>query len=129
MVWPTKILIGETKSVLNKAARLVFSAPLRTPTTSFLMEFHWLPVKARVEFKICVMTFKVIKFGKPGYLSQLSLPASRDSVIVLRSGDDPYHLNETRVVQERSFADQSFSYIAPRLYNRLSMSMEQLTSR
>lgn len=49
--------------------------------------------------------------------------------MVLRSGDDPYHLNETRVVQERSFADRSFSYIAPRLYNRLPMSMKQLTSR
>jgi len=47
-----KYSLRRLQSVLNRAARLVFSAPPKTPTTSFLIELHWLPIKARIEFKI-----------------------------------------------------------------------------
>ena len=123
-----KYSLRRLQSVLNRAARLVFLAPPRTPTTSFLIELHWLPIKARIEYKICLMTYKVIKFGEPEYLSELLLPATGGSAMELRSSDDDYNLNEPRAVQERSFADRSFSYVAPRLYNRLPASMKQLAS-
>ena len=35
------------------------------------MELHWLPVRARIEFKIILITFKVIKGLPPKYLSVL----------------------------------------------------------
>ena len=35
------------------------------------MELHWLPVSARIEFKIILITFKVIKGLPPKYLSVL----------------------------------------------------------
>ena len=46
----------------------------------------------------------------------------------LRSSDDPYHLCEPRAVGESNFANRSFSYIAPRLYNKLPLSPKQIKS-
>ena len=46
----------------------------------------------------------------------------------LRSADDPYRLHESRVIGERVFANRSFSYIAPRLYNKLPITIKQIDS-
>ena len=42
------------------------------------MELHWLPVRARIEFNILLITFKIIKGLAPKYLSDLIaiLPSS-----------------------------------------------------
>ena len=82
------------------------------------MKVHWLPVKARIEFKICLITFKALKFSQPLYIRELlSLPPV-EPVMGLRSSDDPYHLCEPRAVGESNFTNRSFSYVAPRLHNK-----------
>ena len=73
------------------------------------------------------MTFKVLKFHKP-YLVGLLSPQTADLNMALRSSDDPYRLTEPRAVGEHPFAARSFSYMAPRLYNRLPVSLKQLDS-
>ena len=92
------------------------------------MKFHWLPVKARVEFKICFITFRALKFNQPLYIREfLSLPPV-ESVMSLQSSDDPYHLCELRAVGESNFTNRSFSYVAPRLYKKLPISLKQIES-
>ena len=59
------VILKKVQSVLNKTARLIFNLPPRVPTTSSLIELHWLPFKARIEFKICLITFKALKFNQP----------------------------------------------------------------
>ena len=61
------VILKKVQSVLNRAARLIFSLPPRVPTTSLLIELHWLPLKARIECKICFITFKALKFNHPSY--------------------------------------------------------------
>ena len=43
-----KVTLKKVQSILNRAARLIYSLPPQVPTTPFLMKLHWLPVKARV---------------------------------------------------------------------------------
>ena len=45
------VILKKVQSVLNRAARLIFNLPPTVPTTSSLTELHWLPLKARIEFK------------------------------------------------------------------------------
>ena len=92
------------------------------------MELHWLPIGARIEFKICLMVFKVLKYGEPTYLLSLLSPLTSGTDMTLRSTDDVYRLAEPRAVNERSFAARSFSYVAPRLYNGLPVSLKRLDS-
>ena len=51
------VILKKVQPVLNRAARLIFNLPPRAPTTSSLIKLHWLPLKARIEFKICLITF------------------------------------------------------------------------
>ena len=123
-----KVTLKKVQSILNRAARLIYSLPPQVPTTPFLMKLHWLPVKARVEFKICLITFRALKFNQPLYIRELLSLAPVEPVMSLRSSDDPYHLCEPRAVGESNFANCSFSYVAPRLYNKLPLSLKQIES-
>ena len=123
-----KVTLKKVQSILNRAARLIYSLPPQIPTTPFLMKLHWLPVKARVEFKICLITFRALKFNQPLYIRELLSLAPVEPVMSLWSSDDPYHLCEPRAVGESNFANRSFSYVAPRLYNKLPLSLKQIES-
>ena len=118
------VILKRVQSVLNRAARLIFSLLPRVPTTSSLIDLHWLPLKARIEFKICLITFKTLKFNQPSYIRELLSFSSHVSTSGLRSADDPYCLHEPRAIGERGFANRSFSYIAPRLYNKLPITIK-----
>ena len=65
------VILKKVQSVLNRAARLIFNLPPRVPTTSSLIELHWLLLKGRIEFKICLITFKALKFNQPSYIREL----------------------------------------------------------
>ena len=45
----------------------------------FLMKPHWLPVKPKIEFKICLITFKALKFNQPLYIRELLSPVEQVS--------------------------------------------------
>ena len=56
------------------------------------MDFHWLPVKFRIEFKILLIVFKIFRGLAPSYLSFLiiSKPVSKFN---LRSSSDSTFLS------------------------------------
>ena len=91
-------------------------------------ELHWLPLKASIEFKICFITFKALKFNQPSYIRELLSFSSHESTLGLRSADDPYRLHEPRTIGERGFANCSFSYLAPLLYNKLPITIKLIDS-
>ena len=122
------VTLKKVESILNRAARLIYSLHPQVPTTPFLMKLHWLTVKARVEFKICLITFRALKFNQPLYIRELLSLAPVEPVMSLRSSDDPYHLCEPRAVGESNFANRSFAYVAPRLFNTLPLSLKQIES-
>ena len=72
--------------------------------------------------------FKALKFNQPQYIVDLLAGSIGGTHVALRSSDDPYRLYEPRAVGERVFAERSFSYAAPRLYNKLPMVVKQQTS-
>ena len=74
---------------MNRAARLIFNLPPGVPTTFSLIEPDWLPLKVRIEFKICLITFKALKFNQPSYIRELLSFSSHKSTLGLRSADDP----------------------------------------
>ena len=122
------VILKKVQSVLNRAARLVFNLSPRVPTTSSLIELHWLPLKARIRPKICLITSKALEFNQPSYIRELLSFSSHESTLGLRSADDPYRLHEPRAIGERGFANRSFSYIAPHLYNKLKITIKLIDS-
>ena len=122
------VILKKVQSFLNRATRLIFNLPPWVPTTSSLIELHRLPLKARIKFKICLISFKALKFNQPIYIRELLSFSSHESTLCLRSADDPYRLREPRAIGERGFANRSFSYITPCLYNKLPIAIKLIDS-
>jgi len=55
------------QSVLNAAARLVFSARRSERITPLLRYLHWLRVPERIRFRLCVLTFRCLNGTAPSY--------------------------------------------------------------
>jgi hypothetical protein len=53
-------LLDRLQSVLNAAARLVFSARRSEHITPLLRELHWLRVPNRIRFRLCVLVYTAV---------------------------------------------------------------------
>ena len=91
--------------------------PLRERITPSLIELHWLPMKARIIYKMCLLTYKTLKFGKPKHLTEYLVPFGLETSVAVRHANDRHRLFEPRTI--RSSGEKPFQYSAPRLYNKL----------
>ena len=67
-VWCSRGGFKKVQLVQNAEARLVTGAREFDHITPVLREFHWLPVKQGIIFKIGVIMFKCFNGGAPDYL-------------------------------------------------------------
>lgn len=110
-------LLKKLQLIMNRAARLIKGHSLRERITPVLIELHWLPIKARIIYKQCVMVYQALKFGKPEYMINLLAAFQVDSNITLRHSVELHRLREPRY--HRESGRRAFDRSAPKLYNRL----------
>ena len=108
--------------MFNRAARLIAGTPPRERITQVLIELHWLPIKARIVFKIYVLTYTALNTGKPAYLRNKLSKFTTELGVSIRYSHDPHRLDEPRMNKE--IGTRSFKYSAPRLFNSLPRSMK-----
>ena len=92
------------------------SQTLQNTNTShqYSKKLHWLPIKQRIDYKLCLLTYKTLTNQQPTYLyNSLSFPSHTVST---RSSDSlvlsiPY--------VRSSLGKRAFSVIGPRLWNSL----------
>ena len=63
--------LDKIQRVQNTAARIIFRLPKFCHISPTLFSLHWLPVRYRIDFKICLLTFKAIHGFAPSYLCEL----------------------------------------------------------
>ena len=114
-----KYEIRKLQSVQNTAARLLGGLKRYDHVTPILRdELHWLPIRARIEFKIALLTYKALHNQAPQYLSSMCHLAS-DSAGLSRNrsatnGDIiPLSWNTTH------YGKRSFYYSSPQIWNNL----------
>jgi len=76
LVGTTVYLQDRLQSVLNAAARLVYSRRTSEHTTPLLRELHWLRVPERIQFRLCVLAYHCVHRTAPAYLSASLRPTS-----------------------------------------------------
>jgi len=69
--------------VQNAAARLIFNLGRNKHTTPCLIQLHWLPVRFRIVYKLCVLMHNIRASKSPCYLSDIVQPTT---VTATRSG-------------------------------------------
>ena len=76
------------KSVLNAAARLIYQLRSSDHITDALVCLHWLRIPERIEYKIALLSYKVMTGMVPQYLEPLKSVSSTclaDGLCVLQS--------------------------------------------
>ena len=63
--------ISKLQRVHNAAARLIVGAAKNEHMSPILQQLHWLPVKFRIDFKILMLTYKVLNNQAPDSISEL----------------------------------------------------------
>ena len=111
--------ISKLQRIQNSAARLVSMSSKYNHITPILKELHWLPIPARIHYKVILLTFKAIHGLAPTYLSELiaqylptrSLRSASQNLLVI---------NRSRT---KTFGDRSFECAAPTLWNSLASTL------
>ena len=119
----SSVNIGKLQRVQNMAARIVLRNSSTPSSTQALHILHWLPVRARIKFKIASLTYKTLSTCQPAYLRDLIhpyLPARS-----LRSQDLKL-LNTPRT--NLSIGRRAFSFAAPHIWNSIPISIRDSTS-
>ena len=98
------------QGVNNCLARVVTKSPRFCHITPLLKSLHWLPVRYRIKFKLCSLTYQALPNGQPVYIRNMLQPLRK--VRTLRSGDLD-QLNVSRVTTLK--CSRAFSVAAPRL--------------
>ena len=126
-----KALCGSTNEQLQKlqriqnhAARLICRIPKYNNITPVLKTLHWLPIKARIEFKLAVICYRCNERSVPPYISDLLkkyTPTRR-----LRS--ETQNLFEIPKTKSTTYGNKSFSYMASITWNNLPSKLKQCKS-
>ena len=110
--------------VQNSAARLVLGKKKKDHVTPLLQTLHWLPVKARCQYKIAVLAYRHFDGTLAPYLS--TLLSTREAPRTLRSA------KEKRLAIPRcnlkSAGERSFRFVAPSVWNALPISLRDMPS-
>jgi hypothetical protein len=78
--------LDRLQSVLNSAARLIYSARRSEHISPLLHDLHWLRVPQRIEFRLAVLVYRCLSGTAPQYLAgELQRVADVDSRRRLRS--------------------------------------------
>ena len=110
-------LLRLTPEGTNAAVKLVLGMKKYDSATVALTGLHWLPITARIDFKILILVHKCLSSNAPGYLTDLLKPLTINNE-GLRSNNSARCLVLLRTHQ-KTFADRAFSAYGPKMWNNL----------
>ena len=103
--------IDPLQRVQNAAARLVAGIGTRDHITPVLRSLHWLPIRLRIQYKLCVLMHQVHIGRSPAYLAELmTATADLPGRERLRSANSFRY--ETPKLKLK-FGERAFSYAGP----------------
>ena len=100
-------------SALNTAAHLVLGLRPRDHVTAALVNLHWLPVAAFIEFKLCTLVYQSITGNTPTYVNDTLQPVSSLDRQTLLLSKGNLVIRCTRL----KFGERAVRVAAPRLWN------------
>jgi len=118
------VALEPLQRVQNAAARLILNLKTSDHITPALFSLHWLPVKQRISYKICLLVYKCLNNQAPSYLTELFHPVSNiPSRSSLRSAaTTDLDIPRTRL----NFGERAFSVAGAREWNNLPTALRSV---
>ena len=132
--------IQSLQSIVNCGIRFVYNLRKRDHITPYIMKSHILPVKYRIDYKVCILVFNCLNNCAPAYLKDLlkwNIPSRAslniDNVInnnPPRRTQDPLLLEiPTDFGNKTRCRSRCFSHYAPRCWNKLPYELRSYTNK
>ena len=115
--------LGKLQRIQNMCAKLVLNRRRCDSSKQALYDLSWLPIKARINFKILTYMYNCSVGNAPQYL--IELLTTKVSNRSLRSSDYSEGSYVVPYNRKKTFSDRGFSTIGPKLWNELPLSLRQ----
>ena len=113
--------LNKLQILQNSSARLIDKLDKHDHISDTLKRLHWLPVKARIDFKILLLTWKALNGFAPPYIKDMLSIKNAP-----RSLRNSHHLTLTVPRFNRiTLGGHSFSVVAPSLWNNLPSEVKE----
>ena len=120
-----KYLINKLQSIQNAAIRTLLKLRKYDPVTPAFHQVHWLPVRYRIRYKVCLLVFKALHGMAPSYLTDM-LQVRKAGRYNLRSRARPVMLDEQKYTC-KTFGGRSFGVQGPKMWNKLPDNVRAIT--
>ena len=115
-------LIKKLQVAQNSAVRLIDKLSKREHITEARKNLHWLPIEARIEYKIITTTWKILNNQSPEYLKRL-ITLKNNNRSLRSSGKLLLEPPDTK--SRNSWGSRPFAISSPTLWNRLPDDLKQ----
>ena len=119
----TNFYFTKLQRIQNSAARLVSRSKKQNHITPILTDLHWLPIKARIQYKIILLTFNAVHGFAPYYIQNWSLHTNLHSPSDLPPSNSYKYPNREPKPMEKDFCLQ-----CPTLWNSLPHALRSQTN-
>ena len=116
LVGANKYLIDKLQVAQNSAVRLIEKVPKYEHIAIFRQKLHWLPILARIQYKVLLMTWKAVNKQAPQHLQELL--KLKEHHRNLRNANTK-RLEVPEGATANSFGERAFCISAPLLWNKI----------
>ena len=108
----------------KRAARIILTADITTPSKTLFSELNWLTFPKRVQYHTCTMVYKALNGLAPEYISGIFTKVSKSHMRNLSSVDNDL----LRVPSSRtSYYENSFTISSANLRNELPLDIRNIS--
>ena len=118
--------LNRLQKIQNSAVRFIYGTRKRRGVTQKRRNLHFLPIQSRIQFKICLLTYKCLNGLAPPYMNNL-ISRRQPKEHALRVDNDPTILQQNFSHKYKS-TEKAFSICAPKLWNSLPRTIREASS-
>ena len=112
-----KVFTITGQSIWNTLLRSVRDHLVMGPSPVMRDELHWLPIRQRIEYKLCLTVFKALHGISPGYIAAMCVPVSS---LALRSRLRSADLGKLSFIRTNTeFGKSAFAHAGPTAWNNI----------
>ena len=116
--------LQKLQRIQNSAARLVLGRSKYDHATPMLRELHWLPIKARIEYKLALTCFKSKSGNYPSYISDLLVPYTPTQSLRSSSSNN-FSIPRIHL---KGFGERAFTFSGPSVWNALPQELKSCST-
>ena len=110
--------VRRLQKLQNSATRFIFGQRSRRGVSDLRKKCHFLPIRHRIEYKICLLVYKSLNGDAPSYMTEM-VEKRQPKAKRLRVDNDTTRLEEVHSTCNYKTTERAFSVAAPKIWNRL----------